>query len=492
MSKQHKLLAVALLLVLVGGAAFYLLTRPSQGPTDTKNGQASGACANDDDCAAGQACCGALCRPAEVCDEMLDREMPPRPPPGQSGEARKRTLREVSGEPTQADREARVTALADDACQSNKDCATQLMKCDTNVGRCQEPAICWHDADCVGGRKCHKGHCTSKIEGCRTKDCPAGWRCEAETGQCESYHCNSDEECAGKRRCLPTGLCAECVEDSDCPSDKMCYSSHCKPREGACHGDGNCEEGMACDKSVWKCVDPKKCADDNMEDNDKRSQAVEIQPGDHELNLCYRDDDWFKVDVLAGESVLVTTEYPHPKGHLEIRSYDAQGLELSRAGDLELNGYIVMPIEQVEEDQTLFIKVKNSSGTGMPYTLRIQRGYRSFCADDEFEPNDVQEEAKPTHAKLHYTLKLCDGRDDWFYADLDEGQELEVYLRTEFGEVPLMEIYEDGQLERVALDDSLDRPKTLNYKAKTKARHFVRVFPKYLEDSSTYTLMLKR
>jgi hypothetical protein len=475
-------------LLLLAGALLYFFLRGDD-PKTTPRSPQDGPCQRHDQCDEGLVCCGDRCTTNDDCDQRIDSELPLPIKPTRPARPR-RDLRELDPAPSQADRDARVKALTTSECQNNKDCATGLMTCDPS-GQCKEPDICWSDGDCLGARKCFKGRCTDKVDGCRTKDCPDGWRCDAPRGACESYHCRSDAECAGGRRCLPTGLCADCIEDTDCPEGKVCYSSRCKAPD-ACHGDGGCEEGTICDPRSWNCVDPKLCVDDDMEDNDKRSEAKPLEPGTYDLRLCHRDHDWFKIDVQAQESILITAEYTVGHGHMELRSFDERGIERGRAGDTEVNGYMVLPIEEVQEDLSLYLQIHNSSGASMQYTLRVQRAPRPFCADDEYEPNDLQEEARPLHQKLHYIARLCDGRDDWFYADLDEGQTLNAILDVESGQVPLLEIYEEGELARVAYDDSQEAPKSLQHKAKNKTRHYVRVFPRYLDDTSTYVIMLQR
>ena len=65
------------------------------------------------------------------------------------------------------------------------------------------------------------------------------------------------------------------------------------------------------------------CVDDGYEDNDTCGAAREVTPGTYRnLQICSGDDDWFAVDLKAGDTLTVTIFFGHAQGDLDMRLYD--------------------------------------------------------------------------------------------------------------------------------------------------------------------------
>ena len=134
------------------------------------------------------------------------------------------------------------------------------------VGLC---AACNRDTDCaeVGeGAKCTPfgsgAFCSSACGG--PDDCPAGFQCVAEVGQClpQTFDCSGclAEPCSDGQVCDivtaacvdPLGVCGVCSEDSDCRDGLACGSlgvaRHCFE---ACV-DGQCADGLSCEEGLCK------------------------------------------------------------------------------------------------------------------------------------------------------------------------------------------------------------------------------------------------
>ena len=64
------------------------------------------------------------------------------------------------------------------------------------------------------------------------------------------------------------------------------------------------------------------CTDDNYEDNDSCEAAAPITPGTyHNLQICSNDEDWFAVDLKAGDIISVTVLFSQAQGDLELMLY---------------------------------------------------------------------------------------------------------------------------------------------------------------------------
>ncbi len=365
------------------------------------------------------------------------------------------------------------------------------MRC--NAGKCQEPTLCWSDSDCIGDRKCQKGECVDEIKGCRQLDCPPKHLCNAEDGVCEAYPCDNDSQCGGSRRCSEIShVCTECVEDADCGAGNTCHSYRCIPgTKDGCRHALDCKKGEACHTKHNRCIKLDTCVNDNMEPNDKPEQAKPLEPGEYQLHQCAEDQDWFTIDVQAGESLMISMTYPFEEGLPEVKIANPEGNEIQRAVDRFGEGYIALPVEEYKEDTKVLFTVKYKDGTGMPYTLEVMRGFQLFCTEDQWEPNDIMEEAVTRPPNIYYSMRICDGRDDWFQTDIDVGQEFIVNVETTNGQAPLVEIYEEGTAERVAFDFSEEKAKAVTYKTRKAGKHYVRLFPRYLDDTSSYGLRLK-
>jgi hypothetical protein len=65
------------------------------------------------------------------------------------------------------------------------------------------------------------------------------------------------------------------------------------------------------------------CTDDAYEENDTCSAAAPIAPGTYpDLQICSGDDDWFAVDLQAGDTIRITLNFTHANGDIDMQLYD--------------------------------------------------------------------------------------------------------------------------------------------------------------------------
>ncbi len=195
---------------------------------------ACGKCTNDGDCAgpghAGPECsptfgaCGTACnvdsdcKSTEWCHENV---CVPKTPNGQPVPA----VQPIAGECTEA-----------------------------NGQRVCLAGVCEEEDDLCG--KKNGSPCAGVDERCRSNICfPADRLCGKPTGQ----PCAENEEC--RSELCQDGLCAGCVEDSDCQTNQVCDKQNNQCVDGCREigGQSNCEAGKVCsarDGTIGRCVDP--------------------------------------------------------------------------------------------------------------------------------------------------------------------------------------------------------------------------------------------
>ncbi|MBM4370074.1 MAG: PPC domain-containing protein, partial [Deltaproteobacteria bacterium] len=74
---------------------------------------------------------------------------------------------------------------------------------------------------------------------------------------------------------------------------------------------------------------PCPAGDDGNEDDDTAEAAKPVQNGGEPLSLrrCGGDDDWFRLELPAGESAQVSLAFTHEDGDLVLEAFDPKDLE---------------------------------------------------------------------------------------------------------------------------------------------------------------------
>jgi hypothetical protein len=173
--------------------------------------------------------------------------------------------------------------------------------------------------------------------------------------------------------------------------------------------------------------DPTPTNDDAFEPNNTRAQAAVLAQGTTSLKV--RDDDWFKVDLVAGERATFTAAFPHAQGDIDIKSYDSAGTAL---GTSESTGDSETLEVTASSATTFFLRVYGYSGAenDVQLTLAIEGGTTTpppTSADDAFESNDALVDATAL-APGNYPGLEAAGNDDWFKIDAPAGTSVTVTI----------------------------------------------------------------
>lgn len=67
---------------------------------------------------------------------------------------------------------------------------------------------------------------------------------------------------------------------------------------------------------------PASCTDDAQEPNDSQNSAAALDEGAYDLEVCGAgDDDWYSIDLTAGETVEITMSFTHAQGDLDMELF---------------------------------------------------------------------------------------------------------------------------------------------------------------------------
>jgi len=179
------------------------------------------------------------------------------------------------------------------------------------------------------------------------------------------------------------------------------------------------------------------CSDDQYEpaNNDPKS-APSINQGTFQgLSICDTatspiDEDWFKLDLLAGEHLTAVITFSHQLGDLDMALYSQSNLEKPAfyspgVGDEELVDYTTTGAG------TYLLRIVGT-GAGKyasPYVLTVTRKQGNGCTNDAKEPNDTISQAtllgpSDLTGTAILGLSICPGDTDVFAVDLQCGEEL--------------------------------------------------------------------
>lgn len=141
-------------------------------------------------------------------------------------------------------------------------------------------------------------------------------------GEAHGDHCDCD---SGYRdegmRCVPRTDAgspdAASLPGTDAGPSPDAFELGCGPH-GHAHGDHcHCDVGYVERDGV--CVEPPACVgpDDALEENDTPETASPMPTDETELYSCVLDDDWYAVELAAGQRLDVSLRFTHARADLD-------------------------------------------------------------------------------------------------------------------------------------------------------------------------------
>jgi len=228
-----------------------------------------------------------------------------------------------------------------------------------------------------------------------TLSCSAG--CTFDTSACENFPeaCGNGDIDAGED-CDGENLNGQTCQDLGYPGGVLACSDSCTFDEADCQaepcGNGQIDTDEECDgdelggagcadigfdEGTVSCTDlclldysGCACTDDNLEENDSPAEAANLAPGTTDLTLCNwgSEEDWFQIDVTAGQQLLVLMQLDSPVPDVDLELSDELGHVLDASNQ---SGTHEQVYAQSDIDQTLFVRISayNNQPGAAAYTL---------------------------------------------------------------------------------------------------------------------------
>jgi len=178
-------------------------------------------------------------------------------------------------------------------------------------------------------------------------------------------------------------------------------------------------------------VGTASCYDDSFEDNDSDTAAAPVSPAMYlDLGVCDADEDWFSIDLLSGDELVVDLTFSDGDGNIDLWVHDPTttlvGESISET-DNESVGPTVVPL-----DGTYLIHVvlvaDDGPTLGNTYDMNVTVNASIVCLDDSYEDNDDASTPTAVTPDTYTGLALCPGDDDFFAVTLSTGDTIQTDL----------------------------------------------------------------
>ncbi len=220
--------------------------------------------------------------------------------------------------------------------------------------------------------------------------------------------------------------------------------------------------------------------------NDSPEAATPLAAGSYEdLSLCRGDQDWFRVELGAGDVVSMTTtcqgEY---QTRLELRDGAGNVLDMSEHW---CQNHVR---HQVQAAGTYYLGLMHSQGhedqeiRGYLVTLVVDNGGGGECTPDQYEPNDTQASAIELLAlqdgpqgNMFHELTICGADEDWFEIPpvcMYESLSVRIEFDNDDGDLDL-ELWSANSL--LGTSDGWDDFEEVTLGQRNPASHFIHVYP---------------
>ena len=171
------------------------------------------------------------------------------------------------------------------------------------------------------------------------------------------------------------------------------------------------------------------CVNDTNEPNDSQAAGTPVATEDVIYNqmICADDEDWFTLNLVAGDSLLATIEFTASVDlDLYLVAPDGEVLDMGLNGV----GQETVGVDPIPETGTYALKVEGwpKESTEANYSLEVLASTCPECDGDDKEPNNSQGQATLlVPGVLIDDLTICCD-EDWYQIMMDAGEEVSVTL----------------------------------------------------------------
>ena len=167
-------------------------------------------------------------------------------------------------------------------------------------------------------------------------------------------------------------------------------------------------------------------ADDDLEPNDSREEAVSIseQKKPRKLYSCPGDADWYRVEPDLGDSIFVDIQPSKQRPNAEPPELD---IDLFRDGEKQSarqeGRYLTGGWSNLDSEEPIYIRVEGKKkSTKGPYKMKLHHFKPCMLGDDDYEENDSISQAAQLGGKrtrgrpkrVFRYLRLCSQNRDFF------------------------------------------------------------------------------
>jgi hypothetical protein len=178
-----------------------------------------------------------------------------------------------------------------------------------------------------------------------------------------------------------------------------------------------------------------QCLDDRQEPNDSQARprtlngAVSL----NDLHLCPSDNDWYAVSLEEREILDVSLSFSNADGDIDMEVLDPNGAVLRQSLSVQDEERIQV---RASIGGTYFIRVFSIlEDVDNAYSMILDVLPPETCLDDDFETNDIQDDAASINEGFYLGLGLCkpdgEAESDWYAIFLSELDILSVTLLFE-------------------------------------------------------------
>ena len=339
-----------------------------------------------------------------------------------------------------------------DECVVNSDCDLGQFCVQGYCKNADEFTPCVDDQDCQEGERCDPLNKVCVLDlGCnRDLDCAEGEVCDLASNRCMPACTPETQEqiCGFGLVCDADGRCVECYQDDQCgvgltcntethrcEGENSCITSRdclpgevCNPQTHQCTvvplpclSNPDCPEGTVCDPTQGACV-PHDCRADPFEPNDSPAEAAGLTAERYDdLTLCPEDLDWFKLDLVRGDRlmVIVNTDFL-ASDYFHIALFDSTATEVLQEGNLLID-------HTVNADAAYLLRAQTADPRATyGLVVTISRGIP--CDDDDLEPNDNAFDASVISAGQFPHRVICPHDEDWYVLERPLDKRLEARI----------------------------------------------------------------
>jgi hypothetical protein len=247
-----------------------------------------------------------------------------------------------------------------------------------------------------------------------------------------------------------------CARDDDDPSGETCDQSACLP-EGDQYFTFVASAGST------------SCTEDYLEPNNSAPAASPLTSGSDlsSLRLCGGNDDWFRLELGAGDVVDALVSFTHANGDLDLQAYDVNGTAVLATSASSIRGVNEERVHFVTRAAgRYFLRVYGAAGVSNSYDIVAYSRTGPSCTDDAREPNDTSAQAATLATGTYSGLMVCARNDDWYKVSLRAGENLNTTINFTHASGDLdLYVYRPDRATLLAKSDGITDRENVNARA---------------------------